>query len=225
VRAELEHWGEWFVRTTGVDAFRFDAVKHVEAGFLRDWLHAVAARTGRPLHAVGEYWSYDVDTLAQFIAMTERSITLFDAPLHHNFHVASAMGADYDLRTIFEGTLVQRDAAMAVTLVENHDSQPLQALESVVEPWFKPLAYALILLRRDGYPCIFHADCFGAEYSDAGNDGGTYDIELAPHRFLVDRFLHARQTHAWGNSTTTSTIRTASAGRALAMPRIPAGWQ
>jgi hypothetical protein len=44
----------------------------------------------------------------------------------------------------------------------NHDTQPLQALESVVEPWFKPLAYAFILLRREGYPCLFLPDYEGA---------------------------------------------------------------
>lgn len=199
VRAELEHWGEWFVQTTGVDGFRFDAVKHVDAEFFRDWLRAVTARTKRALFSVGEYWSYDVETLEQFITITERCISLFDAPLHHNFHVASTSGAEYDLRTVFEGTLVQRDPVLAVTMVENHDSQPMQSLESVVEPWFKPLAYALILLRREGYPCIFHADYFGAEYTDAGSDGDERDIELAPHRFLVDRFLHARMAHAWGD--------------------------
>ena len=37
---------------------------------------------------------------------------------------------------------------LAVTLVDNHDTQPLQALEAPVEAWFKPMAYALILLRR-----------------------------------------------------------------------------
>lgn len=199
VRGELVHWGQWYVETTGVDGFRFDAVKHVDATFFRDWLNEVQALVKKPLFAVGEYWSYDLPTLREFIAITERCITLFDAPLHHNFHRASTGGAEYDLRQVFDGSLVQSDPAMAVTMVENHDSQPLQALESVVEPWFKPLAYALILLRRDGYPCVFHADYFGAEYSDAGNDGDTYDIQLAPHRFLVDRFLHARKAHAWGD--------------------------
>lgn len=198
VRAELEHWGEWFVRTTGVDGFRFDAAKHIEAGFFRDWMHAVTARTGKELFAVAEYWSYDVDTLQQFIGVTEGRVSLFDAPLHHKFHIASTSGASFDLARIFDDTLVERDPFHAVTLVENHDSQPLQALESVVEPWFKPLAYALILLRLDGYPCVFYADYFGAEYSDTGSDGGTYDIQLVPHKFMLDRFLLARQHHAYG---------------------------
>ena len=63
---------------------------------------------------------------------------------------------NYDLRTIFDNNLVKQQPVLAVNLVENHDSQPLQFLESVVEAWFKLLAYALILLRYDGYPCIFY---------------------------------------------------------------------
>jgi alpha-amylase len=66
-------------------------------------------------------------------------VSLFDAPLHYNFHVASTSGSDYDLRQIFDNTLVQQQPALAVTLVENHDSQPLESLESIVEPWFEPL--------------------------------------------------------------------------------------
>ena len=30
-----------------------------------------------------------------------------------------------------------------------------QSLESVVSPWFKPLAYAFILTRAEGYPSVF----------------------------------------------------------------------
>ncbi|MEO1446496.1 MAG: alpha-amylase, partial [Cyanobacteria bacterium J06635_11] len=87
---------------------------------------------------------------------------------------------------------------LAVTLVENHDSQPLQSLESVVEPWFKPLAYALILLRRDGYPCVFYADYYGAQYTDIGDDGNEHDIVLDSHQWIIDKFLKARHTYGYG---------------------------
>jgi alpha-amylase len=43
----------------------------------------------------------------------------------------------------------------------NHDTQPYQALEAPIENWFKPLAYALILLRSEGYPCLFYGDLYG----------------------------------------------------------------
>lgn len=59
---------------------------------------------------------------------------LFDAPLQMNFHHASQQGADYDLSQILSNTLVAADPWHAVTLVANHDTQPLQALEAPVAP-------------------------------------------------------------------------------------------
>ena len=88
--------------------------------------------------------------------------------------MASRAGSGYDLRRLLDGTLMRHLPHLAVTLVENHDTQPLQALESVVEPWFKPLAYAFILLRREGYPCLFLPDYEGARYRD--RQVGTFGV-------------------------------------------------
>jgi hypothetical protein len=52
----------------------------------------------------------------------------------------------------------------------------------VVEPRVKPLAYAIILLRREGYPCVFQADYHGAEYEDYGRDGNRHRIVMPSHR-------------------------------------------
>lgn len=189
VQQELKYWGEWYVKTTHVDGFRFDAVKHVKAGFFPQWLSHVRHHAGRRLFAVGEYWSGNIEALHYFIEVTGGDVMLFDAPLHYNFSDASKQGDAYDLRQIFDKSLVQEQPALAVTLVDNHDSQPLQSLESVVEGWFKPLAYALILLRRDGYPCVFMADYYGAHYKDVGQDGQEYEIWLDSHQWLIDKFL------------------------------------
>jgi alpha-amylase len=198
VCGELKYWGEWYMDTTNVDGFRFDAVKHVSAEFFQAWLEHVRNYAKRDLFAVGEYWSYEVEALHHFIESTDGKVALFDAPLHYNFHVASQEGDNYDMRQIFDNTLVQDQPALAVTLVDNHDSQPLQSLESIVESWFKPLAYALILLRQAGYPCIFYADYYGAHYKDHGKDGNEYEIWIDCHQWLIDKFLFARQTYAHG---------------------------
>ncbi|MEL6816685.1 MAG: alpha-amylase [Cyanobacteria bacterium J06598_3] len=198
VQAELNKWGAWYVDTTNVDGFRFDAVKHVRAGFFPEWLKHVRQASGKALFAVGEYWSAEIEALHHFIETTGGDVALFDAPLHYNFSAASKAGADYDLRTIFDNTLVKDQPMLAVTLVDNHDSQPLQSLESVVEAWFKPLAYALILLREQGYPCVFYADYYGAHYKDSGKDGSECEIWLDSHQWLIDKFLAARQTYAFG---------------------------
>ena len=199
VRGELKYWGEWYLDTTNVDGFRFDAVKHVKAGFFPQWLNHCRQHVGRQLFAVGEYWSYEIEALHHFLSLTGGDVALFDAPLHYNFSEASKSGSDYDMRTIFDNTLVKQQPALAVTLVDNHDSQPLQSLESVVEAWFKPLAYALILLRREGYPCIFYADYYGAHYTDTSDDGNEYEIWLDSHRWLIDKFLHVRHLYAHGD--------------------------
>jgi Predicted membrane protein len=34
-----------------------------------------------------------------------------------------------------------------------------------VAGWFKPLAYAVILLRKDGLPCVFYGDLFGIPHA------------------------------------------------------------
>jgi alpha-amylase len=198
VRDEVTAWGKWYLDTTGIDGFRLDAVKHISAWFFPEWLDAMERHAGKKLFVVAEYWSSDVGTLAWYLDRLGGRITVFGVPLHYHFHYASRASGSYDMRRLLDGTLMQLRSREVVTFVENHDSQPLQALESVVEPWFKPLAYALILLRREGYPCVFHADYYGAEYEDFGRDGNRHRIVMPSHRFLIDTFLEARRHYAWG---------------------------
>ena len=61
-----------------------------------------------------------------------------------------------------------------------------------MDDWFKPLAYALILLRKDGYPCLFYGDYFGNPGDEKGNN------KLISHRKLIDDFLQARAKFTHG---------------------------
>ena len=161
VREELIRWARWYLERTGVDGFRLDAVKHISAGFMADFLQTLRAETGRELYAVGEYWKSDVGALHRYMDRTGRSMDLFDVPLHFHFHAISRAGGSYDMRRVLDDTLVSTRAQQAVTFVDNHDTQPGQALESWVDGWFKASAYGLILLRREGYPCVFWGDLRG----------------------------------------------------------------
>jgi alpha-amylase len=198
VRDEFIRWGKWYLDTTHVNGFRLDAIKHISSWFFPEWLDEMERHVGQDLFVVGEYWFNDVSTLHWYVDSVGGRMSVFDVPLHYNFHYASKAGGIYDMRRILDGTFMQQRPAHAVTFVENHDSQPLQALEAPVEPWFKPLAYALILLRAQGYPCIFYADYYGAKYEDWGRDGNRYEIFLPSHRWLIDKFLYARRNFAYG---------------------------
>ena len=192
VKQELKDWGEWYLNMTGVDGFRMDAVKHIKYQYLQEWIDYLRWKTGKELFTVGEYWNYDVNNLHNFITKTSGSMSLFDAPLHMNFYNASRSGGNFDMRRIMDGTLMKDNPVKAVTLVENHDTQPLQALESPVDWWFKPLAYAFILLREEGYPSVFYADYYGAQYSDKGHD---INMVKVPY---IEQLVKARKDYAYG---------------------------
>ena len=158
---ELVKWGVWYVQTTGVESLRLDAVKHMERTFYLRWLEDVQRIVGRKLFTVGEYWESSLDELEGYLG-PERVMSLFDVFLHFKLHDASCSNGSFDLSTVFDGTLVQADPTHAVTFVDNHDTQTGQSLQSSVEDWFKPMAYALILLREAGYPCVFYGDLYGS---------------------------------------------------------------
>ncbi|KAF9097971.1 hypothetical protein BGX27_000881 [Mortierella sp. AM989] len=195
VVAETERWAVWCVKEFGIDGFRIDALKHISSGFIDHLLNHVRNESGNPnFFGVGEYWKQDVDDLKTHLEVND-SCHLFDVPLHYNFARAGKQGPSFDMRTIFDGTLVQSVPRSAVTFIDNHDTQPYQALESFVEPWFKPLAAALICLRFDGYPCLFYGDFYGIEpiSPDKPHTG------FPGRKEMLSRILLARKEFAYGN--------------------------
>ncbi len=197
VREELKYWGRWYYELTKFDGVRLDAVKHIAPEFFNEWLDYMRAFAGKEFFAVGELWTgHDLPLLQEFISQTNRRMHLFDSILHSNFYNAANQGKEFDLRNIFQNTLVSVEPELAVTLVDNHDTQPLQAMEAPVQEWFKPHAYALTLLRKEGYPCVFYADLFGTKYSDK-KDGKDVSITMNATAKL-DLLLQARNNFAYG---------------------------
>jgi len=165
VRKELLNWGKWYIETTDVDGFRLDAVKHINADFYEQWLKELRKDLKEELFAVGEYWSGDVSKLHRYITETNGETSLFDVPLHYNFYNASR-DENYNLTQILDKTLMKENPSKAVTFVDNHDTQPEQSLQSYVERWLKLPAYSIILLRDEGYPCVFYGDFYGIKHSN-----------------------------------------------------------
>ena len=162
---ECKNWGKWYMDFTDVDGFRLDAVKHIPSSFYNEWMKYLKEYKKRNIFAVGEYWTGDVQKLHRYITETEGQISLFDVPLHYNFYTAS-QDPNYDMSRLLDNTLLKENPLKAVTFVDNHDTQPGQALQSFIEPWFKQIAYSIILLKNDGYPCVFYGDYYGIPYSN-----------------------------------------------------------
>jgi alpha-amylase len=197
VREELKRWGEWYYETCKMDGFRMDAVKHIAPGYLNEWLDHMKAKFNKEFFVIAENWVIDrVESLTDYIDMTEGRMQLFDSLLHLNFYRA-AKEEDYDLSAIFENTLTKYSPHLSITFVDNHDSQPLQSLESYVDFWFRPHGYALILLREQGIPCVFYPDLYGAKYSDITANGEEAEVELIAMKELP-LLLKIRKDFSYG---------------------------
>ena len=186
VVAELNRWIRWYLEETKADALRLDAVKHICFPFYRDLLTGLRQETHREYPAVGEYWSGDLGRLLYYLDIVDNTMTLFDAALHYKFFNAAQSGSAFDMRDILSQTLVAERPENAVTFVDNHDTQLGQSLQSFVDDWFKPLAYALILLRRDGTPCVFYTDYYG---------NPAFNRPMVPN---LGKLIKLRSSYAYG---------------------------
>jgi len=182
VREECMHWGRWMQDTLHNDGWRLDAIKHINARFYEDWITNMRDYHKGDMFAVGEYWNGDLNKLHRYIDETHATISMFDVPLHFHLLEASDSLGGYDMRGIFNDTLTSLRPDLSVTFVDNHDTQPGEGLSSFVEDWFKPQAYALILLREEGTPCVFAGDYDGIPHND-----------VPAKKDIIDKLLKVRQ--------------------------------
>lgn len=188
VKQHLKEWAIWFIEELGLDGFRLDALKHIDEVFVKEFVEHIKS-IKEDFYFVGEYWVNDSGLNEEFILKTGDHLDLLDVPMHFNLYNASRSSANYDLKQIFNSALVSNMPSSAVTFVDNQDSQIGEALESSIEPWFKEIAYGIILLRRDGYPCIFYGDYYGT--------GGPNPQPA--YRESIDKLAKVRKHFAYGD--------------------------
>lgn len=190
VREELFTWGNWIVDQLDLDGMRFDALKHIDEKFIVDFMDSIRNKEGikKDFYFFGEFWLYEPNTMNGYLYDTRYDMDLFDVGLHYNM-VQASKNPEYDIRQIFDNTLVKEHPAIAVTFVDNHDSQPGQALESFVDEWFKKIAYGIILLYKDGYPTVFWGDYMGM----------GEPINSQGHRDMIENLLYIRRNFAYGD--------------------------
>lgn len=188
VRKELFSWIEWFIKETNIDGIRYDALKHIDSAFITDFTHHILTNIKNDFYFVGEYWENNQENLIKFIDKTYGNVDLFDVTLHYKLFEASKSGDNFDLRYLFENSVESQRSQNSVTFVDNHDSQLGQSLQSWVEDWFRQIAYAFILLKKDGYPCVFWGDLYRI------GDGSHY----SGMRENLEPLLKLRKDYAYG---------------------------
>ncbi|GKT95642.1 glycoside hydrolase family 13 protein (alpha amylase) [Colletotrichum tofieldiae] len=157
---EQHQCGRWIVEELGLRGFRVDAVQHISWNFINEWASLLRKKGRQELMFIGEFWHGDVRVLTNWLDHMHSFFSLYDVPLM--YHIARlSWHEDTDLREVFKNTLVEQRPNNAVTFIRNHDTQKGQAMDTSICTDFMPLAYTLLLLRRDGHPCVFFGDLYG----------------------------------------------------------------
>ncbi|KAK3644364.1 hypothetical protein LTR56_009616 [Elasticomyces elasticus] len=206
VRKDTLNWGDWMIQSTGVNGFRLDAVQHFSYNFTREWISRVNAtnrqKCGKDAFVVGEIWTGEVERITKWLDVVGQGAYAYDSPLLYNFSRISedvrTGSVNADLRTILRNSLLGCRPEASVTLVANHDTQPGQASFTPMLAELKTLWYAFILLRSDGYPCVFWGDVYGTKGPKAERPACTVDHGRGEKRSLIPDLMMVRTMFAFG---------------------------
>ena len=179
VQHEMKEWGSWIINEIGFDGFRMDAIKHVHTPYIKDWIAEVQSETEKDVFYVGEVWFENDKQLGDYLAkINNDDLNIFDFSLRTAFENMSK--AEFDIRKLKKIGLVNSQYGdKAVTFVDNHDTSRGKLSKGVAS--YKYQAYAYILLREKGRPCIFWKDYYQQKMKEG-----------------LDKLLVARKHFAYG---------------------------
>lgn len=144
----------------GVDAFRYDAVKHVPLEFMRD---LTAQNTADGVYTLGENFTQDPDAIAPFQKAGLRS--MFDFPMQDALSKAVMGGGSLEgVRNVLKKDGVYGDPLELAIFLDNHDL-PRFASKTVLIPAAQVpdrIAFGLrALLTLRGIPVIYQGTEIG----------------------------------------------------------------
>ena len=163
VREDVINWGLWIINEIGFDGFRFDASKHVDNKFLKNFINETDEISNKDLFFIGESWVNDIESLKNYIKeIGSEKLHVFDFPLRQAF--VEMMDGNLDMRWFGDRGLVNTDdySSYAVTFVDNHDTDRDAKNEygtrSISSRKYQ--AYTYILIRKEGVPVVFWKDYY-----------------------------------------------------------------
>jgi alpha-amylase len=170
----------WRTRALDLQGYRLDDTKGISTQFVPRLLDS-PAMAGK--FAVGEFFDGNIGLLQEWLTATKRRAATFDFPLRFTLARMCNQTGWFDMGgSLDHAGLAGVDPLLAVTFVENHDTDTRSELAPVITN--KMLAYAYIL-TSEGYPCVF--------YRDYSTDKGCYGLKP-----LIDNLIWVHEKLAAG---------------------------
>jgi len=217
VAGMIDIYGGWIDRF-GVDGFRIDTAKHVDAAFWQAFVPAMLARAkarGIPnFHIFGEVSTGDVDpALLAEHTRVDKLPSVLDFALHRAVVDALTTGSSDGLVRLFDGDVLYEggeEAALRLpTFVSNHDDGRIASALRHALPGASPgelqqrvaLAQAMLLTLR-GVPTIYAGDEQGFVGQGGDQDARQDMFASQVASYNSDLQLGATHTSATGSFDT-----------------------
>ncbi len=177
-RAMVDH-AVWLIKTTNIDGFRVDAVKHMNIQFIKDLraaTNALFANTGSMFYMVGETFTGDVGLLNKYIG-DDLLHAQFDFPMYYALqsHIlglgnyASVAQQNSYFNSDLMGTFMgNHDVARAISVAAGQNQNKWGSNQEITDwlPYLKVKTAWTILLTNPGVPLIYYGDEYGMEGSN-----------------------------------------------------------
>lgn len=118
VCSDLLYWGVWVTNRLSISGMRLDAAKHFSTRFQKKFVQHVRDEANSKFFVIGEYWTGNVSDIHNYLEKLDYEALAYDVPLLERFSAVSH-AKKADLRTLFDGTLVQSRPSHAVVRRDN----------------------------------------------------------------------------------------------------------
>ena len=182
----------WWVKETGADGIRLDAIKHIDHGFWQKFAADIKKEMGEDFMVLGEALHGDPNVVSQY--QRDGIDSLFDMPLYYTIRDTIAKdGSARNIGNRFAEDCKYPDASKLVTLVDNHDFERFQHFAGNRGDDKMMLAMDLIMTCR-GIPSIYYGDEVNLE--GGGDPDNRRDMQFGAKPYIAEHLQKLTSTRA-----------------------------
>ncbi|MBQ7528706.1 alpha-amylase [bacterium] len=182
----------WWIKETGADGIRLDAVKHIDHQFWQKFSADIKEKMGEDFLVLGEVLHGDPNVVSNY--QRDGIDSLFDMPLYYTIRDTIAKdGSARNIGNRFAEDSKYDDASKLVTLVDNHDFERFAHFAGQRGDDKMMLAMDLIMTCR-GIPSIYYGDEINLE--GGGDPDNRHDMRFGEKPYIADHLKKLTATRA-----------------------------
>ena len=183
----------WWIKETGADGIRLDAIKHVDHQFWGQFCADIRKEMGEDFMILGEALHGDPNIVSQY--QRDGMDSCFDMPLYYT--IRDTIGKDGSAREIgrrFAEDSKYPDASKMVTLLDNHDFERFLNNTNNSRGHDKLMMGMDLIMTCRGIPSIYYGDETGL--TGGGDPDNRHDMNFGENPHITEHLHKLSATRA-----------------------------